>query len=163
MLWYKSGLPTHACNKVKTQNGRDILICMDQEGAQGNVTTEIFLEDLRDPQPAAMAAKQPALFGVSDNTVTCGFNPDDESKPELMIHHFIERVEFQPRSDGTIRGLSIFARRGERLMTSAEVKACLDEQNPRNQPRRIDFRPPTTPYRVDFIFDGQTFRRTSQK
>jgi hypothetical protein len=155
MLWYKGGVPTKNFHRVKLQSGREILICLGEYGGQGNVWTDLYVEDLLAPVSALMSGKGKIIFEVFDNTATCGLNPEDESKTFPLTRHYVERVQFQSATDGTFRGLSVFGRHGERSMTVAQVNACTDEQIPGRPHRGLDFRPPTKPYRVDFTFDGE--------
>ena len=113
------------------------------------------MEDLLAPKEALMAAGQAAFFAVGDNTGSCGFNLEDESKPYPLTRHFIERVNFQVANDGTLLGLSVFARHGEQSMTVTQVGACIDEHKLANAHRRLNFDPSTKPYRVDFKFNGE--------
>ena len=75
---------------------------------------------------------------------------------------YIERVQFQNAADGTFLGLSVFARRGERTMTIAQVKACYEEHIPGIPHRGLNFDHPTKPYRVDFRFDGTQIVRVGE-
>jgi hypothetical protein len=160
MLWYKTGVPTEHCHKINRSDGREILVCLDSYGAQGIVTAALYIEDLLSPNATLMAGYAGVFFEVSDDVLTCGADWEDESKAFPLQHHYIERVDFRTRPDGSIRGLSVRARKGERSMTPAQVQACLDERNPTRSHKGIDFSPPTKPYRVDFTFDGRTFKRT---
>ena len=154
MLWYKGGIPTAECHKSKVQDGREILICYGGYGGQGMVERGLYIEDLLAPKKALMADGNAAFFAVGDNTGSCGYNLEDESKPYPLTRQYIERVDFHNAADGTLLGLSVFARRGERSMTVAQVKACGEEQIPGIAHRGLSFNPPTKPYRVDFKFDG---------
>jgi hypothetical protein len=161
MLWYRAGVPTEHCHSVQRPDGREILVCIGNYGGQGNVWAALYIEDLLSPNATLMAGDAGVFFEVSDNVLTCGANFRDESKPFPLQRHYIERVDFSTRPDGSIRGLSVRARKGERSMTPAEVQACFDERNPKRPHKGIDFSPPTKPYRVDFTFDGRTFKRVT--
>ena len=153
MLWYKGGVPTTNCHRVKLQSGREILICLGEWGGQGNVWTDLYVEDLTAPTSALMSGKDGTIFEVFDSTLTCGESRDDDSKPFRFRRHYIERVEFQKAADETFRGMSVFAQHGERTMTPEQVKACVNG---------INFNPPTKPYRVDFKFDGKRIVRVGE-
>lgn len=161
MLWYKGGIPTGNCHRVKLQSGREVLICLGGYGGQGMVETNLYIEDLLTPKAALMADGNNAFFSVGDNTGSCGYNLEDESKPFPLTRHYIERVLFQNATDETSLGLSVFARRGERTMTIAQVKACYEEHIPGIPHRGLTFDPPTKPYRVDFKFDGKKMVRVN--
>ena len=74
---------------------------------------------------------------------------------------YIEHVEFRTRGDGSIPGLSVFTRKGERSMTPKQVEECIAEQSLNKPHRGIDFDPSTQPARADFAFDGRTFKPTA--
>jgi hypothetical protein len=159
MLWYKGGVPTANCHRLKLQSGREILICYGEYGGQGMVGRDLYIEDLLAPNEVLMAASGAGFFSVGDNTGSCGYNFEDESNPFPLTRHFIERVTFQNATDGTFLGLSVFARRGERTMTPAQVERCIAEHRLPKGQRRLAFDPPTKPYRVDFKFDGKRMVR----
>jgi hypothetical protein len=155
MLWYKGGVPTKTCHRGKLQNGREIFICLGEYGGQGNIWTDLYIEDLLAPSIALMSGSlDEAFFETFDNIATCGYNPEDEPKPYPLTRGYIERVQFQKAADGTIRGLSVFARHGARTMTPNQVKACMEPN------RSSEFWPATKPYRVDFKFEGKRMVRT---
>jgi hypothetical protein len=154
MLWYKGDIPTGKCHRVKLESGREILICFGSYGGQGNVWTDLYIEDLLMPLSALMSGKEGTVFSAFDNSYTCGRNPQDDTKPVRMTRVTIERIAFQTAADGAFRGLSVFGRHGERSMMVAQVEACTVEQIPGRPHRGLDFRPPTRPYRIDFKFDG---------
>ncbi len=154
MLWYKGGVPTETCHRGKLQTGREIFICLGEYGGQGSIWTDLYIEDLLVPKRALMADHGPTFFGVDDTTGTCGYNFGDQPKPFPLTRGYIERVQFQNSADGTLQGLSVFARRGQRAMTPKQVMACMEPN------RNSEFWPPTKPYRVDFKFDGKRMVRT---
>jgi len=158
MLWYKGGVPTGRCHRVRVENGREILVCLGWGGGQGNTWTNLYIEDFVMPSGVSLSGKEGTVFSAFDNSFTCGWNPQDEEKPVHVTSASINKVHFQTAPDGTFRGLSVFGRYGQRDMTVAQVKTCMDQQV---SPRRtgIDFFPPTKPYRVDFKFDGKRMVR----
>jgi hypothetical protein len=159
--WYRGGVPIETCHTGRLQNSREILVCAGSWGGQGNVWSELYSEDLQNPTPALMAGRA-SIFSVFDNTGTCGYNPKDESTFKPITLHYIERVSFQTQPDGTLSGLSIIARKGARKMTRQAAQDCNKQYSPQKPTKQIDFRPPTVPYRVDFAFDGKTFRRVTK-
>jgi hypothetical protein len=156
MLWYHAGTDTGKCHKMKVSSGRQILVCLGGYGGQGYIFQTLSAEDLTSPVDNASGKR---FFSTRDTVSTCGWNVRDESKPIPLARNYIERVDFRIRPDGSTRGLSVFARRGERSMTQAQVRACTDEQSLNRPHKGIDFSPPAKPYRVDFTFDGRTFKR----
>ncbi len=154
MLWYKGGVPTENCHRGKLQGGREVLVCLGEWGGQGFVSTDLYVEDLLAPTGALMADHGTKFFGAEDTTATCGYNFEDKPKPYPVTRGYIERVQFQNSADGTLQGLSVFARYGQRAMTLKQVKTCMEPN------RYSEFLPPTKPYRVDFKFDGKHMVRT---
>jgi len=161
MLWYRGGVQTQQCHRGKIPGGREMLICLGGIGGQGNVWMDLDLVDFLSPSITLNSPTDGSFFNSFDNSSTCGWNPQDEAKPVHITHEFIERVAIQTERDGTLRGLSVLGRRGERDMTVAQIKSCTDQQVSR--PRTgIDFRPPTKPYRIDFKFDGKQMVRVGE-
>jgi hypothetical protein len=160
MLWYKGGVPTAGCHRVTLQDKREILICLSGEyGGQGYVSRDLYVEDLLTPKEALMADSETAFFSSFDDTGTCGHDFENPLKPFPITLGFIDRVQFNNAVDGTLRGLTVFGRYGERPMTLAQAQACIDEYNPTKPHHGLSFRPPTRPYRVDFKFDGKQMVR----
>jgi hypothetical protein len=159
MLWYKPGVDTADCHKVKLRDGREILVCLSGGGTQGFLTTQLYVEDLRDPKPAGMAGDESVFFSLTDTTGTCGENYADESKPEPLQYAYIERVEFKNAKAG-VSGLSVTAHYGLREMTLQDVQECINELNPNNPHKGFSFLPPTKIDQIDFIFDGRTYHRS---
>jgi hypothetical protein len=154
MLLYKGGVPTENCHRSKLPRGREILICWGEWGGQGNDSMELYVEDLLSPEGALMANDSTAFFSIGDTMGTCGYEFENKSKPFPIQRGFVERVQFQNAVDGTLLGVSVFARRGERTLTVAQVQECIDEGSPLKPHRGLIFDPPTKRYRVDFKFDG---------
>ena len=158
-LWYKGGVPTENCHRGKLQSGREILICLGESGGQELLSTDLYIEDLLTPKGALMADDGAKFFSIDDSIATCGYDFEHESKPFPIKRGYIERVSFQNATDGTLLGLSVFARQGERTLTVAQVQACIDEGSPVKPRQSLDFDPLTKPYRVDFKFDGMRLVR----
>jgi hypothetical protein len=153
MLWYKAGVETSECHKVPLRSGREILVCIGQDGAQGDVSTELYLEDLLHPEPSLMAGDG-GFFGLSDNTLTCGYNFEDEAHPIPLIRASIDKVEFEEPI------LSVTFRFGESPTTPEKVRACLDEQNPTKHRKGSSFAPAVKTYRIEFTFTGRDYKPT---
>jgi hypothetical protein len=161
MLWYKAGVDTSQCHKVKLRDGREILVCLGGWGAQGIVETQLYVEDLRAPKPAGMAGEDSVFFSLADDTGTCGSDLINELKATPLTHAYIEKVDFGKGNRG-VPAISVVAHSGTREMTLQDVNACLDEQNP-NKPRKgLSFLPPTKPERIDLVFEGGTYHRSSE-
>lgn len=159
MFWYKAGIDTAECHKVKLRDGREILVCLTGGGTQGYLTTQLYIEDLRDPHPAGMAGDESVFFSLTDNTGTCGENPEDDSKPESLQYVYVERVEFKNNRVG-VPAISVTAHFGRREMTVQDVDACIDEQNPNKPHKGLSFLPSTRREQIDFVFEGGTYHRS---
>jgi hypothetical protein len=118
---------------------------MEQDQGQGNPGTSLFTWDLR--QPAGVWNGD--IFTVLDNVGTCGWN--NGGNPEPLTLNLVDEVRFARNKEGK-QTLSIFARHGTRPMTKTDVEACMQGT--------IDFEPPTKRYRIDFVFDGRTYKPT---
>jgi hypothetical protein len=155
MLWYKAGIDARQCHKVPLPSRREILVCLGQYGAQGNISTALYVEDLLAPVATLMAGSG-HFFEVTDNTLSCGWNQDDELKPYLLARGYIERVIFGTSKTNGQSTISVTAQIGTREMKPEDVRACMDKRNPANP---INFFPPAKSYRVDFVFDGHGYKR----
>jgi len=157
MIWYKPGVPTDRCHRVDLQNGREVLVCIGSSGGQGFITTALFVEDMLSPKATLMAGES-HFFEVGDDVSTCGWNMDNESKPNPLKRGYIEKVSFAV-NDRKQSIVSVDARRGTRQMTQDDVKKCIEEQRPAGPHRGLNFDPPATPYHDDFVFDGTNYKR----
>ena len=155
MLWYKAGVETSQCHKVKLEDNREILVCLGSDGGQGLLWTQLYVEDLQAPRPALMAGEN-GFFGIFDSTETCGWMSDDISKPDPLIHAYIERVIFRDVR-GSVAAISATAAYGERKMTRKDVDICT-HQSRTKVPKTLDFLPPTKRHRIDFLFENGSYR-----
>jgi hypothetical protein len=153
-LWYKAGVETTQCHKVSLQSGREILVCMGTYGGQGATWTALYVEDLLKPTPVLMSGDNREFFSVFNNTVTCGWNFENESKPDPLTRAYVERVEFKTGDEAGPSSLSVTARFGKRTMKPEDVKACMDEKNRKGPSSPSRVLPGTRRYHIDFIFDG---------
>ena len=163
MLWYKAGVSTAQCHRVKLRDGREILACLGGYGGQGNSWTVLYVEDLLSPTTNLMtgAKENGHFFELFDTMGTCGENPEDDSKPESLQYAHVERVEFK-NIRGGVPTISVTAQVGKREMTIQDVDACIDEQNPNKPHKGLSFLPPTKAERIDFLFEGGTYHRSSK-
>ena len=146
MLWYKPGVDTSRCHKVPLRDGREILVCIGEYGAQGNVWTDLYVEDLLAPTPALMAGKA-GFFSAYDNTLTCG-QMGDETFPIIRSH--IDRVEFISTRRSEVPTITVTATFGKKSTTPEVVKACMGKQDAAL--------PVTKSYGIDFLFDGRNYK-----
>jgi hypothetical protein len=153
MEWYKAGVETSNCHKVQLSDGREILVCLGDYGGQGNVLTDLYVEDLLSPHTSQMAAHW-HFFQIFDNFGTCGENFENESEPFPVRRTSIEKVEF------TERALSITFKFGKLITTPERVKTCVDNQISATPKKAAALIPRTQRYRMDFLFDGQNHQPT---
>jgi hypothetical protein len=153
MLWYKAGVVTERCHKVPLKSGREVLVCMGTYGAQGDNTTELYVEDLLRPTCVMMAEGDNApIFQVNDDTLTCGEGAGDAEpdQPYPITRAFIEKVEFNAIA------MSVTARFGKRPMKPEDSSACTEEDLREHSVAK--FFPLTKRYRIDFLFDGHDYK-----
>jgi hypothetical protein len=153
MLWYKGGVETSQCHKVALKGGRETLVCLGGYGGQGYVTYALYMEDLLDPRPVLMASEDAHFFQVLDNTLTCGSNMNDDSKPNPLLFTSIDKIQFQARDGNPSSLMTLTIRQGWRQVTAAEVKVC-ETGSPGPAEVNQDFLPSTKTYRITFILNG---------
>ncbi len=153
MEWYQAGVETSNCHKVQLSGGREILVCLGEYGGQGNVFTDLYVEDLLSPHASQMAADW-HFFQLFDNVATCGENFENESEPFPVRRASIERVEF------TERALSITFKFGKLITTPEKVRVCVDNQVSSAPQKAKALIPPMHRYRMDFLFDGHNYKLT---
>lgn len=143
MVWYKAGVDTSRCHKAPTANRREILVCIGQYGAQGNIWTALYTEDLSSPKTVLMAGGH-EFFTAYDNTIGCG-----NFQSEIVRSH-ISRVEFVDRADGHVPAIWVSASFGKQTATAASLGACMS--------KKAGSLPETRNYRMQFIFNGDDYR-----
>jgi hypothetical protein len=131
---------------------------MGDYGAQGNVWTALYVEDILRPSATLMAGDGKEFFVVFDNTSTCGDNPENNSKPYLMTRAAIRKVEFKTSNSSGAAEISVTADYGKRPMTPEDTRACIDEQVQKRPNAGSRFFPATRRYHLDFVFDGHDYR-----
>ena len=151
-LRYDSSLITERCHKSHLADGRDFLICQDEWGSQGMMST--FLYAVRFDEAGGYTITR--IFEIEDSTRTCG--NDLEDGPDFPVERSeIESVEFHEQSTGVLSGLSVTATLGKRRLTKAERDSC--EQSLKRSKYKIAKNPIVgKKYRVDFSFDGHEFK-----
>lgn len=151
MVWYKPGVETSQCHKVRLPAGREILVCIGETGAQGNITRELYVEDLLHPSAALMAGEI-SFFSAFDNTLTCGWTDQDEHEPYAVVHTQVDKVEFVSRDGGSVPVVAVTASFGERTPTPADVKACMANKG--------KVLPAMKSHRIEFVFNGHDYAPT---
>jgi hypothetical protein len=141
-LWRKPGLITDHCHRMPLRSGRQILVCELQEGFPGVTSMEVYIVDaLHELDVLRDYDDDHAIFSAAE-MITCGGPADVVGEP--ITRAYIERVEFYPRSSGDGENMTIFAQYGKATTTAEMIAACSG--------------PPTKPYRIDFLFDGRTYK-----
>ena len=153
MQWYKDGVITSQCHKILLLNGRELLVCIDTGGFTGVFNTALYVEDLLRPAATLMAEDEAPFFSAPNTVLTCGYDPENQSKPDPVTRAFIERVEFTPDVPPAI---SVTASYGESVLTAAAAKACALSRD-----RSAAIVVPVTSYRLDFVFDGRDYKPTA--
>lgn len=157
MLWYKSAVQTAQCHKVLRRDRREILVCIAEDGAQGNETTDLYVEDLLTPKPTLRAgeANDGTFFSAFDDTATCGWQQGADA-PDVspVIRTNIDEVQFSNRTEpgAGAPSISVVASYGKKQMTLEEIKACMDKQE--------GVLPTLKSYRMDFLYDGGDYEPT---
>jgi hypothetical protein len=151
MEWYKAGVETSQCHKVRLQNDREILVCLGEYGGQGHVEIDLYVEDLLNPTGNLMAGEW-HFFEMTDTMGTCGADPEDDAETFPVTRAFIEKVEF---TAGTPAGIAVTASYGARPTTPDAAQACLHSRG-----GLAAFAPPVKSYHLDFVFDGYDYRPT---
>jgi hypothetical protein len=157
MLWYRSAVQTAQCRKVLRRDRREILVCIGTDGAQGNNSTELYVEDLLNPKATlrASAGNDGTFFVAFDDTTTCGWQQGaDALDTSPVIRTHIDKVEFSTRiePDASAPSISVVASFGKKQMTPEDVKACMDKQE--------GVLPSMKSYQMDFLYDGRDYRPT---
>jgi hypothetical protein len=155
LKWYHRRLIIYDCVMVRRKDGRDLLVCSDEDGGQGIVGRTLSVMDLA--QPARFREK--VLLTVTDNTATCGTWGNFEGIVPIQKGVFTD-VAFD-RAHAVLEAKIEY---GWRRITAEGSEACSDAQNAhRKMPARL--RPLTKIYDLLFDFDGETFHITpdSQK
>jgi hypothetical protein len=111
------------------------------EGFPGVTGRGLFVVDvLREPDVPRNYYVDVDFFDAVDEFTCAG--GDVVGGP--ITHSYIERVEFHPRPSGDGENLTVFAQYGKAEKTAEMIETCSS--------------PPTKPYRIDFLFDGRTYK-----
>jgi hypothetical protein len=160
MLWYKAGIETGECHKVELPDKREILVCLGGSGTAGYLATSLYIEDLLHPAEVLMASEMGAeFFTAIDDTATCGTPDGTSAHPKPVTLAWIERIVFRESRHGS-PALVVIARYGRRQMTGEDVEVCLGQRKATNHHLVAGFFPMTRAYRIEFEFDGHTYKPT---
>jgi hypothetical protein len=158
MLWYKAGVETANCHKVLLADGREILVCLGEYGAQGGNWTALYKEDLLASRPVMMADGESEFFHVYDDTAACG-DSDDDSTPGPLTRSFIESVAFHSNGAKSVPSVSVIAHLGTRSMTPEDAKACTEQLRRHCESAwAARFIPHPKRYSLEFFYDGHDFK-----
>ena len=153
MQWYKPGVVTSQCHKIPLVTGREILVCISGTGIMGSSHTELYVEDLLRPAATLMSEDEVPFFVAPDNIHTCGYDPEHETKPFAITYSFIEKVDFSSATPPTV---SVTASYGRYSPAPEEAKTCASNADGWVKPI------PTKWYRLEFTFDGRSYRPTDE-
>jgi hypothetical protein len=124
-------------------------VCLGEYDLQGNITTELYEEDLLNPEGSLMAGES-HILSVFDNTLACAYYDSTST----LKHTVIEKIDFANAS-GERPAMSVTFSIGTRLMTPEAKDACTAQPQ-----RRSSYMPPMRRYTLDFVFDGHDFEPT---
>ena len=134
-----SGLPIGRCRKVKSQTGRDALVCFTDAGSADQATGRLTAGYIGD--------KDLDLARVFDNTGGACSVPD---RP--VIQSAIQQVNFVPGTDGKLT-LRIVAQCRRGPLSARSRKACATGPGFENIGPSLPFRT----FRFDYTFNGAVF------
>jgi hypothetical protein len=144
LLRYDKAVITERCRRLTVMTAPDILVCTDDWGAQVTLWSYVYAVEFR-PDGKSIVKH---IFGTIDKSQQkCGIDFFDDSPTSVQESH-ITALDVS-NSKGRPSNLFITASIGEKTPTDVERKAC---QQGTPIPLRINS------YRLDFFFDGSTFR-----
>jgi hypothetical protein len=106
-----------------------------------------------------MASDGAEFFTLFDDTATCGTDDESPGKPAAITRASIESVAFGRSKEGFFT-ISMIARHGTRQMSRSDVQMCMGQRNPAKHSLDAGFMPDTKAYRIDFAFDGHSYKVT---
>jgi len=156
MKWYQASLITSDCLQVRRRDGRDMLVCEDNDAHQAVLTHILSVVDLSRHE----RFRQDGILRLTENPETCGANwtvADDNTIYPVQVANF-RRIAFvaEPRPR-----LEISVEYGWRVLAAAEQSACLAAVR-KPQPTPAALRPATKTYHLEFGFDGERFELRDQ-
>src|SRR5271154_242010 len=80
MKWYRAGVETSECHRVRLQAGREILVCLGETGTAGSLLAELYVEDLLDPGATLRAEEEAPFLLAADNSFACISHSEDETE-----------------------------------------------------------------------------------
>ena len=123
VVWYRGGLITSRCHRIRLGDRREILVCIDEFDFRGANSITLYTEDLRNPfangdrlTPAGSATE---FFWLVDNRRCCGPSWEPPSVGEPLTWGSIEKVAFRVGPPA----ISVTATFGKGVWTAEEREA----------------------------------------
>jgi hypothetical protein len=143
LLHYDEGLTTERCRKFQVRNARDMLVCMDDWGAQVTLWSYVYQVEFDENGHS----KVTHIFEMIDlSRQKCGIDFFDGTPTFIQESHVTDLSLTNP-IEGPLT-LSVTATLGKKNPTEKERKAC--EQG---EPISL----PLSSYKLEFVFNGSTF------
>jgi len=152
LLHYESALITERCHKFRVAKSMDMLVCVDDWGAQVTLWSYVYLVKFHQNGQSNV---QHIFETVDKSRQACGIDFFDGRNTSVQKSG-ITALEFAEPRDKSLTTLAITATLGEKSPTDEERRAC---QQGKPVPLTLNT------YRMTFLFDGNIFRpaRESEK
>jgi hypothetical protein len=148
LLHYDEGLTTERCRKFQVRNAPDMLVCVNDWGAQVTLWSYIHQVKFDDNGESEVTH----IFETIDLSLQkCGINFYDDTPTFIQQSHITGMSLTNPVGEPLT--LSVTATFGKKNPTEKERKAC--EQG---EPISL----PLTSYKLKFMFNGSTFEPLSE-
>lgn len=136
LLKYDKGLHINRCREFYHPDGREFLVCQDNNSGQGEEDSTVFLAQF----DAAGNAIQTNILSAEDTKGTCGDDPS--TKVEVSG---IRDIRYVIKESGQLKEMTVTATKGE--ITCAQANRL----KPGRQPLAVKI------YQIEFTFDGNQF------
>jgi hypothetical protein len=152
LLRYNPGLSTSPCRQLLLQDGRNFLVCEDENDGQGYRDLYIYSAVFN----AKGKGRQTFLFWTEDNLGACGDWLAHGEKPVPLQASRILSVRFPDLNGDGRPDLSITASLGKKAVTVAMWNSCGET----NGYEPTDASTPQKRYTINYLFDGSAFHPT---
>lgn len=117
-IWYKSAVITHSCHKIGLPNGREILLCEEEDGGMGHELHYLYSVDFTHP----LDVRKTTLVTTDSFHYPCNTLLQEISRVEWMqaTHHLVVTVrtpEWQHSSSDSCAGDRTPAKRPPIVLT----------------------------------------------
>lgn len=117
-LHYNGGLQINRCTIFHEASGRDLIVCEDQWGSQGNLWSRLYRVSLLRSGEARISP----IFTTYDSVATCGIGPDGRAIDTIQ-HSGIRDFQLVSNTNGKVI-LVVTATLGRKRLTQAERRQC---------------------------------------